>query len=177
MAATQRFERIISADSHVVEPLDIWWKAIRHRLGDRTPRMIHEYKGHDGDFFFTGTHRGGVLRNSFSPETTKAVTEAQERGLGDVGIDPEIRVRFQKEAGIQAEVLSTTPMLEIMRGPDIEVLQACAEVFNDREAEFCSYNPKQLIGVSVIPLHNVDRAIKDQEKIVGGKIAKVFNVN
>ena len=42
-----------------------------------------------------------------------------------------------------------------MRNPDAEVVQACAQVYNDWEAAFASYNPKRLIGVSVIPMNDV----------------------
>ena len=34
------FPRIISADSHVIEPRDLWWKALGKKFGDRTPRVI-----------------------------------------------------------------------------------------------------------------------------------------
>jgi hypothetical protein len=43
MAATHRYQRIISADSHVMEPLDLWWGALGHKFGDRTPRPLNEY--------------------------------------------------------------------------------------------------------------------------------------
>ena len=45
MAATRHFQRIISADSHVMEPLDLWWDALGQTFGDRTPRVLHEYHG------------------------------------------------------------------------------------------------------------------------------------
>ena len=31
--------RLVSADSHVMEPPDLWLKAIGHRFGDRTPQV------------------------------------------------------------------------------------------------------------------------------------------
>jgi hypothetical protein len=35
MAAIQRFSRLISADSHVYEPHDLWWKALGQKFVDR----------------------------------------------------------------------------------------------------------------------------------------------
>jgi predicted TIM-barrel fold metal-dependent hydrolase len=55
-------------------------------------------------------------------------------------------------------------MLAILRNPDVEAVQACAQVFNDWEAEFVSYDPKRLVGVSVIPMHDVDWAIKELQR-------------
>src|SRR6266849_10001061 len=55
-------------------------------------------------------------------------------------------------------------MLSILRNPDVEVVQACAKVFNDWEAEFVFYNPSRLLGVSVIPLYDVDWAVNELER-------------
>ena len=169
MAATKHFDRIISSDSHVTEPENLWWDALGHKYGDRTPRPIHEHKGFKGNFYYRGPHRGGVSRLGIdlNPETEKAAIEARELGLENAGIDPAVRVDFQKRAGVEAEVMNTTRILGMMHGsPDLEVMQACAEVFNDWEAEFISYDPKRLIGTSFIPMHDVDWAVKELEKTV-----------
>ena len=34
MAASQYFPRLISADSHVYEPRNLWWKALGQQFGD-----------------------------------------------------------------------------------------------------------------------------------------------
>ena len=168
MAAPQQFnKRIISADSHVMEPLGLWWKALGHKFGDRTPRVLDEYRGQKGKFFYTGYQGQEVINLALfepTPETEAALLEAREKGMAACGYDPEVRVRFQEEAGVEAEVMNTTNMLIILRNPDIEILQACAEVFNDWEAEFVSYNPKRLIGVSVIPMHDLEWATKELER-------------
>ena len=54
MPAAQHYTRIISADSHVMEPLHLWWHALGHKFGDRTPRSLSEYQGQQGNFFYTG---------------------------------------------------------------------------------------------------------------------------
>ena len=54
MAATRHYARIISADSHVMEPYDLWWKPLGHTFGDRTPRLLDEYQGRQGTFFYSG---------------------------------------------------------------------------------------------------------------------------
>ena len=45
---------VISADSHVLEPPDLWTKAIGQKYGDALPQMVHELNGEKGNFFFTG---------------------------------------------------------------------------------------------------------------------------
>src|SRR5215475_50251 len=167
MAATHRYQRIISADSHVMEPLDLWWGALGHKFGDRTPRPMNEYQGRKGTFFYTGDPGWPFSQiRTNNPDTEAAVLESEEKGLAACGYNPAVRVRFQEEAGIEAEVLNTTRLLAIMRNPDAEIVRACAQVFNDWEVEFASYNPKRLIGVSVIPMHDVDWAVGELERTV-----------
>ena len=129
MSAQQHFHRLISADSHVMEPLDLWWNALGHEFGDRTPRSLSEYRGERGNFFYTGYQGWPVswLRDN-RPETERAALEAAERGMEACGYDPVIRVRFQQEAGIAAEVMNPTRLMNVMRNPDTEVLRACSEV-------------------------------------------------
>jgi predicted TIM-barrel fold metal-dependent hydrolase len=177
MAATQYFANIISADSHVMEPYDLWWKAIGQKFGDRTPRVLDKYRERQGAFFYSG-NRGApvaVIRDLI-PTSDAAAKKAEEQGLGESGYLPEVRVRFQEEAGVRAEVLNPTRMLAILRNPDVEVVQACAQVFNDWEAEFISYDPKRLIGVGVIPMHDVEWAVKElQQALQKGLMGPLIN--
>ena len=161
--ATTHFKQLISADSHVMEPPDLWWNALGAKFGDRTPRMLDEYKGEKGSFFYSGYLGSPVqrVRIALSSQTEAAAYEAEERGMGAVGYDPEVRVKFQVEAGIDGEVMNPTTMLGLMRNPDVPVLQACSEVFNDWLAEFVSYSPKRLIGISTIPMYDVDWAVNE----------------
>ena len=103
----KKFARVISADSHVMEPPDLWEKALGDRYADYTPRRIDEHLGKKGSFFFTG-HQ--VLKYGRSDY------EAQKIGFQEAGWKPEVRVRFQKEAGVDAELMNATYMLLIMQG-------------------------------------------------------------
>ena len=155
------FQKLISADSHVMEPPDLWWNALGAKFGDRTPRLLDEYRGEKGSFFYSGYLGSPVqrVRIPLSNETEAAAFEAQEKGMEAVGYDPEVRVKWQVEGGIAAEVMNPTTMLGVMRNPDVPVLHACSEVFNDWMADFASYDPHRLVGVSVIPMHDVDWAV------------------
>ena len=160
---TLRYDKLISADSHVMEPPDLWWNALGSKFGDRTPRLLDEYRGEKGSFFYSGYLGSPVqrVRIPLSSQTEAAAFEAEEMGLGAVGYDPDVRVKWQVEAGIDAEIMNPTTMLGVMRNPDVPVLQACSEVFNDWMAEFASCDPQRLVGISVIPMHDVDWAVRE----------------
>jgi hypothetical protein len=97
MTATRRFQRIISADSHVMEPQDLWWKALGQRFGDRAPLPLDEYQGRQGTFFYTGYQGWSVSQiRTNTPATEAAALEAEQRGLAECGYNPEVRVRFEE---------------------------------------------------------------------------------
>ncbi len=165
MANSQQFKQVVSADSHVMEPPDLWWNALGDELGDRTPRSLDEYQGKKGNFYYSG-YKDWPVWESYedSPDTEAAAMEAVEKGFGDGGWDPAVRVQFQMEAGLQAEVMNPTTMLGVLKNPDTEVVQRCSEVYNDWVAEFASHAPDRLIPISVIPMYDVDWAVKELER-------------
>lgn len=150
------FGRVISGDSHVMEPPDLWEKAIGKKHGDLTPRVLEEYKGRKGQFFWTGKQ----VRKFAAIQK-----EQQELGFVEAGYIPEKRIAFQEQAGVESEVLYTTHMLLQYPSEYPEVLRDSAAVFNDWLAEFCSYDPKGLVGVAVIPMHDVEWATAELERI------------
>src|SRR5262249_42301868 len=82
MVATRHFQRIISADSHVMEPLDLWWNALGQTFGDRTPRVLDEYQGQKGTFFYSGNlGRPVAAIRERDPETEAAAAQAEARGM------------------------------------------------------------------------------------------------
>jgi len=42
--------QVLSADSHVLEPPDLWTTRMQGKFRDRAPHLIHEYNGQTGDF-------------------------------------------------------------------------------------------------------------------------------
>ncbi len=164
---TSAFDSVISADSHVMEPPDLWQKAIGDKFGDQTPRLIDEHLGVKGKFFFTGGQTTKVGQSDAS---------AQEIGMQESGWVPEVRIDFQKRAGIKAEVLTATRMLLIMRHQDHACLRACAAVFNDWLAEFISRDSTRLYGVAMVPMDDIAWALKELER--AAKLGmKCVNIN
>ena len=146
---------IISADSHVMEPVDLWEKALFEKFGDHTPRVLDGHLGKEGKFFHTG---GQVMEYGGSDR------DSQKIGMQAAGWDPAVRVEFQEKADVVAEVLNATFMLLIMRHPNYDCLRACARVFNDWLAEFIAYDRKRLYGVGMIPMDDIGWAIEELER-------------
>jgi len=155
----ERFQKIVSADSHVNEPDDLYLRTLGERFGDRTPRIIHEYKGQKGKFWYGGR----IVLKLHDVEA-----DVERRYRLDVGYIPEVRERFQRDAGIQAEVLNPGRINGILRNANSswELRRACLNVYHDWLAEFVSYNPLRFIGVAVCPLfEDVAAAVADLERL------------
>ena len=159
---TTRTERVISADSHVREPVDLWWNVLGSRFGERTPRLLHEHAGRQGRFFYTGLAGRDVCRIGDIETEQKGRIDDD---LARAGWDPAARVRFQEEARIEAEVLNPTVMTAIMQSEHLDVVRASAQVFNDWMTDYAAYDRKRLLAVGVTPLDDVDWAVRELERI------------
>ena len=148
------FEKIISADSHVREPAELWQQRVSNELGERTPRPIDNYEGIEGSYFYTGQY---VVRH-LSTDVTGAESD-EARILIEAGYDPEVRVTFRERAGIDAELLFPTLFSAVMQIDDAHVVQTAARAYNDWIAEYCAPHPARLIGNAVVPLHEPEWAV------------------
>lgn len=153
------FRRIISADSHTLEPPDLWLNALASKYGDDTPRVVDEYKGNPGPFFFTGKQYA-----RFQEQQEKAA----QAGTPAAGHDPSARVEFQNRTGIEAEVLYPTLGLSILHSSNRsdygDVVRDASRVYNDWLGEFISHDPKRLIGAAMIPMDDVGWAAEELER-------------
>jgi predicted TIM-barrel fold metal-dependent hydrolase len=172
--AAQRF--IVSADSHIIEPYDLWTKTLGKKHGDKVPQRVKEARSQKGeivkgDFVFTGHDYLGIgdLRQENAGDTLDSTAPVPTDDLPPELVDrvkrsnsdPAVRLAIQDYDGVAAEVIQGTNMLLAMRIRETAVLQDVAAVANDFVADYCSLNPKRLIGTVMIPLRNVDWACKE----------------
>ena len=152
-------QRIISADSHTLEPPHLWLNALESKYGDDTPRVVDAHEGTEGPFFFTGKQYA-----RFQEQQEKAA----QAGTPDAGFDPAARIEFQNKTGIEAEVLYPTLGLSIMHSsnrPDYRhVVRDASRVYNDWLADFIAHDSKRLIGAAMIPMDDVDWAVAELER-------------
>jgi predicted TIM-barrel fold metal-dependent hydrolase len=154
---------IISADSHVLEPGDLWTKALGERFGNALPRIVTGFDGHAGTFFYLG-RPGEAARID---ELVNAVGDDQRvRELVQAGSDPVFRLQLMRADGVAAEVLNPTFALWVPRIPDPAMRRACAEVFNDWIVEYCAHAPARLLGVGIVPIDDPDWAVTEARRII-----------
>lgn len=163
--------RIISADSHVIEPRDLFESRVPTGLKDRMPKLV-PWEGGDAWHLegldpvplpITAATGSGYRRSRQSPDGAISFDQVMP-GL----YDPAARVSDQTEDSIDAEVLYPSPALwdAINQLGDTEFKLACVRAYNDWLGEFCAHDPTRLIGLGKIPATGIADATEELRRCV-----------
>jgi predicted TIM-barrel fold metal-dependent hydrolase len=158
--------RLISADSHIMEPADFWETRLDQKFRDRSPRVVPRPNGPGYIFTAPGINPFPVAGGFGSGRSGEELREHLKKGYEAArpsGWDPVERIKDQEIDGVDAEVLYTTLGMPLFGLDDADLQRACFHVFNEWLAEFCSYNPKRLIGTALISLEDIGEGVKELE--------------
>ena len=147
--------KLISADSHVSEPPDLWSTRVDKKYRERAPQMMVNPPGKEGAYFhYEGyaPHPIGIgLGAGKSPEELKEfLIKATYADARPGGWDPAERKKDNALDGVEADVLYTTLGFRIFWLKDPGLQADCFRVYNDWLAEYCSYAPKHNVGFPMI---------------------------
>jgi predicted TIM-barrel fold metal-dependent hydrolase len=148
---------VISADSHVIEPHDLWQKAIGRKWGAKAPHLVGRHKGVKSKFFFTGYE---YIRIDEIVEGDAAL----QAKLVASGTDPSVRVACMDEDGVWAEIVNATWTLYGLRIPNDDLARDVCAVFNDWLADYCKVAPKRLYGTAMVHMQDIDWACRELER-------------
>jgi len=161
--------QVISADSHFVEPPNMWAERVDKKFRDRAPRTVRGYNGKEGEFLVcedidvwpVAAFFGAAVKSEDLPEFFKKGFEVAPASVWD----PAARINDQDRDGVCAEVIYTSMGMLLYNLGDVELRTACFRAYNDWAAEYCSYAPQRLIGLGLITLEDVDAAVKELRRI------------
>ena len=150
-------QRVISADSHLTEPGDLWLERLDRKYRDSAPRVIKNEKPTGAAYLFVGPgiHPLTVAGVFAAGRSGKELREHMKHGYEAArpsGWDPVERLKDQDLDGVMAEVLYSSLGIVLLNMKDIELQQACVRVYNDWIAEFCAHDPQRLIGIGLYTL-------------------------
>ena len=148
-----------SADSHVVEPLDLWVQRLPEHLRARAPR-IEEV---DGRWLFLV--EGTPPRRMGPPSDGEDREEKKATGFRAGGSDPDLRAKDLDEDGVWGEVLYPTIALFAFTIPDPELRWATARAYNDWLAETFAAASKRFAGAALIPVQEPDESVREIERV------------
>lgn len=139
---------LVSADSHVNEPPDLWEKNLPASMRERAPN------------FKKLRHREGRPPLHLSgPEAAQPRAPKPERPRG--GSDQAQRLKDMALDGVIAEVLYPTSASNLFYIEDSSLQQTCIQVYNDWISEYCQTAPDRLFGLAMVSTYDVDHAVKE----------------
>jgi predicted TIM-barrel fold metal-dependent hydrolase len=152
---------VISADSHVNAPVEMWVDYLPTEFRDRAPVLEHT---DDGDFeVFEGRRKpliGLTAAAGRRPqEYTMTVRRLDEVRRG--GFDPGPRIEDQDLDGIDAEVLFGGLAGTPLTSHDPALSRASFTAYNRWLADFCAYAPTRLYGIAYVPYADPDDTLAE----------------
>ena len=158
---------VLSSDSHVFEPPDLWTERIDRAFRDRAPRM-QRIEGADQiviekDQVLSGI---GLISNAGArfeaPETISGNARFEDVHRG--GYDPHQHLADMRLDGVGGEVLYPSQGLFYFRIADGALMSAIFRTYNDWLAEFCRTDPSRLKGIAMVNLDDVQDGIAELER-------------
>lgn len=126
---------LISSDSHVIEPHDLWEKHLPAAFRERAPKYRPTKVGETNSF----TIKPG-------------------------GMDPSKRVAEMSQDGVSGEVLYPSLAMDQYGIEDPVLQEACFRVYNDWLIDYCSHAPGRLLGAGMISTYDIGRAVTELER-------------
>jgi predicted TIM-barrel fold metal-dependent hydrolase len=158
---------ILSSDSHVFEPPDLWTTRIDAPFRARAPRM-QRIDGADQivverDQVLSGI---GLISNAGArfeaPETISGRGRFEDVLRG--GYDPVRHLDDMRLDGVAGEVLYPSQGLFYFRIADPALMSAIFRAYNDWLAEFCRTDPVRLKGVAMVNVDDVADGVRELER-------------
>jgi predicted TIM-barrel fold metal-dependent hydrolase len=165
---------ILSSDSHVFEPPDLWTTRIDRAFRHRAPRM-ERIGGADQLVVEEGQVLSGIglISNAGArfdaPETISGQGRFEDVHRG--GYDPDQHLKDMALDGVAGEVLYPSQGLFYFRVADSALMSAIFRAYNDWLAEFCRVDPARLKGIAMINLDDVPDGIRELERAAGMGLA------
>ena len=162
-----RTYHLISADSHVNEPPDLWVDRMPARFADRAPRMERFDEG-DAWIFEGVADPMPIGLNAcagMDPPMRRSWVRWDEIRAG--GYDPKVRIQEIDRDGVDAEVLYPTPRMAqaIHAQEDPEFHLAMVQAYNDWLTEYAEHDLARFRGLAMLPNRGVEQALAEIERV------------
>ncbi|MFQ5933881.1 MAG: amidohydrolase family protein [Dehalococcoidia bacterium] len=159
---------LLSADSHIVEPPDLWESRIDPRYRERAPRMTTDDEGVARWYVDRDTPLGSVGAPSQAGqryEDPEAITfEGHIEDVRPGAFDPHARIEDMEVDGVNGEVIYPTIGARLYTILEGDLLSACFKASNDWMADFCKTNPRIFKGNALINLDDIQEGTQELER-------------
>ena len=170
MAAARREYKIISADSHTVEPPDLWEKWLDKKYLDTAPKLVDDGTGGHAWLYMGATTPeplGLVTCVGTHPEQLKWTGARYGETIHPSCHDGAERLKIMDEDGVDAEMLypPQRAMLTFMKNKDTDAHLAGIQAYNRWLKDgFCAPDPERLIGIFQMPNVGIETAVSELKR-------------
>ena len=157
--------QVISSDSHVVEPHDLWQRYVASRFRDRAPRLIRDPDTDRLECDQAELPPVGLLAGCARGDADVRLQGRWEEDVFVGGYDPAVRLADLRRDGVDAEVLYPTIAMQLYPIPDAEFQWELFRGYNTWLAEeFCAAEPERFFGIAMLNPEDVPAAISELER-------------
>lgn len=174
--ANKRFI-VFDADSHVVEPAEIWTKYLEPEYRALGKHALWREEGKFGSYLkvngkmFRDTMNSNIPRHAiWRPGMTwdqvGELDPHQRHPMNEGAFDPKARLRDMDAMGVDQAFLYPTWFGEgfhLIEDPD--VAYALARAYNDWIADFCQTAPHRLFAAAMVPLQSMDYTVDELRRV------------
>ena len=159
--------KVVSSDSHVVEPPDVWIERMPSKFKDKAPRVVREETGDfwyiDEDQVFSASLGGAEAGSRFEGIQTFDHTFLDDVRPG--GYIPEEQIKDMDSENIYAGILYPTFGLCLYRWlQPSDLMTVIFRAYNDWLVDFCSPFPARLKGIAMINIDDIDAGILEMQR-------------
>jgi len=157
-------DRIVSADSHVNPPKDLWVRNVPQKFKDRAPRVESTDMG---DFWIVDQEISGAI--GLDSSAGRKPEEFKPHGLTYKDMrpgayDPKARLEDMDLDGVDAEVLYFGgPVTQYASDPELRMY--VVRTYNDWMLELSKAAPARLVGLGHVPLVDLEEGKRELERI------------
>jgi predicted TIM-barrel fold metal-dependent hydrolase len=160
-----RAYKIIDADGHILEPLDLWQTYMDPAFREHAPRLVVDTDGKQRlkvGAKLLGSKKGlGAIgavgaRDGVVSDDTMSYLEGRKGGF-----DPHARIPDMDLDGIDAAFLYPSLGLFVGAIDDPDLAAATCRAYNRWLADYCAPYPDRLFGVAMLPLQSVEHTIAE----------------
>ncbi len=158
---------MISSDSHIVEPPDLWTERMDAAYRERAPRVVQE---DEGDFWYIDGQKsmsflGVQTGDRFEKDATELTTVARFDDVREAAYDPARYVAENRSDGVVGSVIYPSEALLAYSIPDTDLCSATMRAYNDFIAEFCAADPARLKGIGLVNVDDPSEAVTEMKRI------------
>jgi len=172
----------VSGDDHMdltYIPARLWQERVPAKFKDQAPRIEETPEGRrwicEGKPWAFGNY-GSQKRGVMSGAISRAGLEEEPEPWVFRPSTPKYRLEDMDRDRVDAQVIYGPPLPLTFKDPELRIV--CLEAYNTWMAEFCSAAPERLLGIAMLPMHDVTAAVNELKRVakLGGLRGALFGV-